>query len=417
MSGSILDVVIVGGGYAGLCASYYLNHFGLEHILFERGKIGNAWHQWDSFCLNTPNKLNAFPGLNYLGKYPEAFCSGEEFVTSLKYYATKFQLPVSENSEVLTIEKTEDSPYYSVTVAHENDAVRKYYCWRILLATGVSRDAKTPPFANLVAPDIFQIHASAYRSPSKLQEGAVLVVGSGHTGCEIAEELVDAGRKVFLSTSANGRVPRRYRGKDIMDWLIESKILDGKEHAPSQLESATREPVVSGLGELGHTLSLQHLYRKGVVLAGRMTGVDGLSVTFADDAASHIQYADDYSAGIKGAIDEHIMKNRIIAPVAENDEADQPGLGGEHSFLESLPLDGEGITNIVWATGATWNFNYLRIPVLDYMGQPRHHEGISAVEGVFFLGFPWLRNRKSNYLFGIRDDAGFVCNAIYTSIR
>jgi putative flavoprotein involved in K+ transport len=418
MSGSILDVVVIGGGYAGLCASYYLNHFGLEHLLFERGKIGQGWQsqQWDSFFLNTPNRLNAFPGLSYMGNSPDEFSSGEGFVSSLQYYATKFQLPVSENSEVLAIEKTEDSPYFSVTVAHENDAQRKYFCWRILVATGVSTDTRTPSFASLVPPGITQFHSTEYRNPSQLPEGAVLVVGSGLSGCEIAEELIDAGRKVFLSTSNVGRIPRKYRGKDIVDWLIQCKVLESKEHAPSQLENATREPIVSGVGEMGHTISLQHLARKGVALTGRTMNVEGNVVSFADDLAAHIKYADDCSDQLKRTIDEYIIQNRIIAPIGETDEADLPA-GSVLPGLESLELDKDEIKTIIWATGTSWNLNYLRIPVLDYKGQPRHQQGISTVEGVFFLGFPWLKNRKSNYLFGIKDDAGFVCNAIYTSIR
>ncbi|MDH4296448.1 MAG: NAD(P)/FAD-dependent oxidoreductase [Cyclobacteriaceae bacterium] len=420
MSGSILDVVVVGGGYSGLCASYYLKHFGLDHIVFERGKIGQSWEsqRWDSFTMTTSNRLNAMPGSHYSVGNPEGFSLADEFITSLKLYAAKHQLPVSENSDVVRIEKEDPSPYFNVTVLHENEE-RKYFCWRILVASGTFSEMKMPSFANLVLPHVEQLHASAYRNPSQLQSGAVLVVGSGQSGCQITEELMEYERKVYLSTSPVPRIPRRYRGKDIMDWLIESKYFDIKvAEAADAATISGKEPILSGVGEGGHTISLQALARNGAVLLGSMEGADGSSTFFSDNLSDHIRFADEFSNKAKSFIERYIAQKRIVAPIHEEDNADFAGLTLPFDTpIKSLDLEKHNVNTIIWATGFREKLDYIKFPTLDAEGRPRHQNGIGAVEGFYFLGFPWLRTRKSSYLFGIKDDAGFICNEIYTTIR
>jgi putative flavoprotein involved in K+ transport len=197
MSGSILDVAVVGGGYAGVCASYYLKHFDLDHIVFEKGRIGQAWRgAQDSLTLNIPNRLAMLPGTPYVPESPEAFSLASDFLAGMEHYVMRFQLPVSELSNVLRIEKPDNLPYYELTVYHENDGERKYYSWRILMAAGEFGLRPAPPFGNLVGLDVSQVHSCDYRRPSMLREGAILVVGSGQSGCEIAEELLSEGRAV-----------------------------------------------------------------------------------------------------------------------------------------------------------------------------------------------------------------------------
>jgi putative flavoprotein involved in K+ transport len=218
--------------------------------------------------MNTSNRLNVLPGFIYKGKKPDAFSSATEFVKSLEDYVASFQLPVTENTTVLSIEKLQPNPYFTVTVSQDQEEIRTYNCWQVIIASGSMNVPYIPAFSKQISPSITQLHSSKYRNPSQLPEGAVLITGSAQSGCQLAEELLDAGKKVYLSTSKVPRLPRRYRGKDIMDWLIETKLIADSSTFKSDGCMAP-EPLLTGAGGLGHTLSLQSLAQKGVVLLGR----------------------------------------------------------------------------------------------------------------------------------------------------
>ena len=410
MSGSILDVIVVGGGYAGLCSSYYLKHFGLEHMVFERGKIGQSWRTqaWDSFTLETSNRLNWMPGSNYTGDNPDGFSSAGEFVTFMELFVAKNQLPVSENTTVVRIEKADPSPYFNVTVRQENDTERTYFCWKILIASGSFNETPIPPFADRIHSSTDHFHVSAYRNPAQLRDGAVLIVGSGQSGCQVADELLAEGRNVYLASSRAGRLPRRYRGKDIMDWLVESKFL---------ISNTTTAPVVSGACNQGHTLSLQSLGRRGAVLLGTMETTEGQNAFFLDNLADHIAYADQFSERVKKFIDEYILRKKLGAPVNDVDVDDLPIENLGSASFRMIDLAEHNINTILWATGYKSDLRFAQFPVADGNNRPIHKNGIADLEGIYFLGFPLLRSLKSNYLFGIKDDAGFICSNIYTSIR
>jgi len=421
MNGTILDVIIIGAGHAGLSASYYLKHLGLEHIIFERGKIGESWRsqRWDSFAMNTANRLNVLPGATYKGDKPDEFCLAEEFVTSLEEYVSSFQLPVSDSSNVLSVEKPGKSPFFNVTVSHDYDIPRNYSCWQLIIASGALNEKKIPTFASLISPDIKQLHICDYRNPVQLPDGAVLVIGSAQSGCQVAEDLMDAGRKVFLSTSMVPRIPRRYRGKDIMDWLIESKFMDVRTSEVTDPEMLSMKvPLLSGIGEYGHTISLQYLARKGAVLLGKTEKAEGKNVFFQLNALAHMKFADDFAMTVKDMIDEFILKDRIQAFEVDVDEADLPAVNTDcDTSITSLNLEEHNIKSILWATGFNGNFSYIKLPVLDREGQPKHHHGVTDVEGLYFLGCPWLRSRKSNLIYGIKDDAAFISDKVYSSLR
>jgi putative flavoprotein involved in K+ transport len=418
MNGSILEVIIVGAGHAGLSASYYLKHLGLEHVVFERGKIGESWRsqRWDSFTMNTSNRLNVLPGFIYKGKKPEAYSSATEFVKSLEDYVSKFQLPVAENSSVLSIDKLQPNPYYTVTVSQDNEGIRTYNCWQIIIASGSMNVPYTPPFSKQISPSINQLHSSAYRNPFQLPDGAVLIAGSAQSGCQLAEELLDAGKKVFLSTSKVPRIPRRYRGKDIMDWLIETKFIEADS---TTLKSGCTipEPLLTGAGGLGHTLSLQSLVQKGVVLLGRTEDASAGEIFLDSNIMDHIAFADEYSEKVKKTIDEFIKKNQVRAEEVTIDEADMPYMDGAVSSPSSLDLKEHDITSIIWATGFCGKYDYIKLPVLDPNGQPIHQQGVSPVEGIYFVDCSWQRSHKSNFVFGIKHDAGFVSSKVYSALR
>jgi putative flavoprotein involved in K+ transport len=421
MNGSILEVIIVGAGHAGLSASYYLKHLGLEHVVFEKGKIGESWRsqRWDSFTMNTANRLNVLPGFFYKGRKPDAYSSAVEFVKSLEDYVSSFQLPVSENTTVLSVDKLQSNPYFTVTVSQDNEGVRTYNCWQVIIASGSMNVPYTPPFAKHISPAIKQLHASRYRNSPQLPEGAVLVTGSAQTGCQLAEDLLDAGRKVYLSTSKVPRIPRRYRGKDIMDWLIEAKFIEGG--TTSEIVSGSGcsfpEPLLTGAGEMGHTLSLQALVQKGAVLLGRMDKASSDNVFFENNVMDHIRFADEHSMVVKGKIDDYINRKQLMAEEAVTDEADMPYGNGIMPTISALSLTDHNITSIIWATGFSGKYDYIKLPVLDSDGRPIHEHGVSATEGLYFVDCSWQRNQKSNYVFGVKEDAGFVSSKVYAALR
>jgi putative flavoprotein involved in K+ transport len=421
MNGSILDVVVVGAGHAGLSVSYYLKQLELEHMVFERGRVGESWRsqRWNSFTLNTLNRLNALPGSSRKIKEPERFPLATEFLTSLEHYVSSFQLPVSENARVLSIEKPAGSPFFIITVAHENEPTRKYNSWQVVVASGCSNEKKMPSYSDLIPSDIKQFHSSEYKNPVQLPDGAILVVGSAQSGCQITEELLDAGKTVYLSTSQVPRIPRRYRGKDIMDWLMECHYYDvkrGDVKDPEMLRM--KEPLLSGIGEHGHTLSLQYLSGKGAILLGRMKDIKNDEVFFGDNVLQHINYANDFSDGVKAMIDAFIIKSKQQMPELEMDVADHALESRDFPApIPSFRLSQCNIKTIVWATGMKGNPDFVKFPILDSDGQPKHQYGVTEVEGLYFIGYPWLHSRKSNLIYGIKDDAGFICNKIYSSLR
>jgi putative flavoprotein involved in K+ transport len=413
MNNSLLDVIIVGAGQAGLSASHYLKNANLKHIVFERGKIGESWRsqRWHSFKLNSMSRLNLLPGARLNGNDPYAFCTHTDFVASLEKYAIAFQLPVLENVNVISIEK---QPGVFKVLVSQHNSVKEYCSKQVIIASGMQNEKKIPAFAKNVSTEIKQLHTSEYRNAAKLPEGAVLVVGSAQSGVQIAEDLIEDGRKVYLSTSMVGRVPRRYCGKDIMDWLLMLGYFDLKtEDVTDHTEFAMKPPQLTGTGGHAHTISLQHLAKKGAVILGRMSGANDKNVLFLPNAKQHVQFADMLSEKIKSMIDAFIQQAQLPAPPAEKDAADMPDLDGScASSVTELNLNEHNITSIIWTTGFRGNFNYIKLPVLDANDNPKHKNGISPVEGLYFLGFGWLRSRKSGLIHGIKEDAGFITEKV-----
>ena len=410
----IFEVIVVGAGYSGLAASYHLKEYGLTHIIFERGKIGESWRsqRWDNFRFNSTNKLNVLPGENPDPENPDAFTSAPAFVLSLEQYVKIHQLPVQENAKVISIEKPEE--YFVVTVSSAN-AIKKYHCRQLLIASGAANEIKIPSLAKSISKDIKQLHTSEYRNADQLPAGAVLVAGSAQSGCQIAEDLLNAGRKVYLSTSMVGRIPRWYRGKDIFYWIRETKFYDIKAEEiedPKLLEA--RPPQVSGTGSGKDTVSLQSLAKRGAVILGKMNNADECNVFFKTDAAQHVKFADEFSQKIKKMIDDHITENKLPAPAAHYDEADEPDINASCvSSIDSLDLKEDNINTIIWSTGFDHDHSYIKLPVFDDNGKLKHKDGIPEFPGIYFLGYPWLRSRKSPIIFGIIEDAAFVIDKLY----
>lgn len=420
MNSSTLDVIVIGGGHAGLSIGYYLKKLGLSFIILEKGKIGDSWRiqRWDSFKLNTPNKVNSLPGYKNNFSDDEGFCTSSEFVSFLEDYSGKFQLPVVEESKVLSAEKDSGSGDFLICVS-EKGSVKYYRSRQLVVASGAQNKKKLPAFANNLTGEVLQLHTCEYKNVSLLPDGAVLVVGSAQSGVQIAEDLIINGKKVFISTSQVSRVPRRYRGKDIVDWLIMSGFYDLQTDAVDDRQIlAMKQPQISSRGLRGHTLSLQGLARNGAVILGKTENILDGTVFLKPNAADNIRYADDFSKRIKTMIDDHIQSEHIIAPAPEDDPEDFPDENAEcASSITSLNLKENKITSVIWATGFTGDFSYLKFPVVDSTGAPKHHDGIPDIKGLYFLGNPWLRKRKSGIILGIDEDSGFIAEKLSMNLK
>jgi len=406
------DVIVVGAGQAGLATSYLLKQRGIGHVVLEKTQIADSWRaqRWDSFVLNSPNALNGLPGAPCRHGPPDGFGTAEEIARSFEEYAGLFALPVRTGIEVTGVERAARG--FVVRTRAAGGLHETWHTGAVVVASGIMRLAKVPALAARLPASIAHIHSSRYRNPAALPAGAVMVVGSGQSGCQIAEELNAVGRKVFLCTSKVGRLPRRYRGREIMHWLWDSGFLHASRADladPSICRAA--QPQVSGVGRLGHTVSLQQLARDGVVLLGRLAGADQAGLDLGDELAEHIRFADQKSAEFKRHVDAYIARAGIEAPPPETDPADEP-FTRVPAAPTRLELGEAGISTVVWCTGFRPDFTWLPAQVRDAEGTPLHERGVSALPGIYFVGFPWLRQRKSGIICGVEEDAGHVVDQI-----
>lgn len=396
------DVIVVGGGQAGLAASHVLARDGIDHMVLERGEIGESWRsqRWDSFCLNTPNWCNALPGREFLPDAPDAFAHRDELVGYLEGYASASGLPVQTRTRVTSVEEAAGGGY---TVRTDRGAVAGR---AVILASGSMSRPRVPAVARGLPADVTSHSAGSYRNPEALPPGAVLVIGSGQSGCQIAEDLLGAGRSVFVSASKVARIPRTYRGRDVLAWWKDMGFL---EVALDELEDPAvqfaTQPHVSGT-DGGHTVSLQSLARDGATLLGRVSGIRDGILELANDLEESIAFADEKARTFRADMDAHIERAGVHAPDPEPDpgEPPLPDLHGSDAW-KALDLRSAGVTSVVWCTGFDADWSWVKADVFDERGRPRHRQGVTESDGLYFLGFPWLSKRKSGILYGVGEDA------------
>lgn len=409
-----LDVVVIGGGQAGLSIGYYLRAAGRSFVIFERGRVGETWRsqRWDSFAVNTPNWANGLPGDAYEGNEPDGFFHRDELVGYFEHYASKFELPVKEGVTVAAVDADGDG--FRVTFENADGAVDTVTAGNVVVASGIMQAPKIPGIRERFPQSLLQLHASDYRSADKLPPGAVVVIGSGQSGCQISEDLIHAGRDVYLSTSKVGRLRRRYRHRDVVEWAEDMGFWDvAVEDLPDPAIEFAAQPQVSGVGRYGSTLSLQSMARDGVRLMGRLSDVENGVLKTDNSLAEHITFADERSAEFTGMIESWIVSNGVSAEPIEDDPNDEPaGTDVAKSGITELDLVEAGVGSVIWCTGFTADFGWIHEPVTDDNGRPTHNRGVSPVPGIYFLGFPWLHSRKSGILHGIDEDAHFIADAI-----
>lgn len=412
--GHTLDVAVIGAGQAGLAVSYWLTWHDIRHLVLERGKIGESWRsqRWDSFCLNTPNWANELPGLAFGPEAPEAFSHRGQLVSYLERYARSFRAPIRQQAEVTTLERRLGGGY-RLQIGQEVLQARA-----VVVASGSMSRPRLPEIARGLPADINSLTAGAYRNAAALPEGTVVVVGAGQSGCQVAGDLLAAGRRVYLCASRVGRIPRRYRGREILAWWRDMGFLEDRTDAlddPNVVFAA--QPQVSGV-DGGRTVSLQSLARDGATLLGRALAVDGSVLQLGTDLRDCIAFADEKSRACKAAIDAYIEREGIAAPAPGPDPGEPalPDLGGS-DLRTSLDLREAGVTSVVWCTGFDADWRWLKVDVFDDQGRPRHRDGITASPGLYFLGFPWLSKRKSGILYGVGEDAARIANHVETFLR
>ncbi|MCB5282381.1 putative oxidoreductase CzcO [Arthrobacter sp. ES1] len=406
-----VNTLVVGGGQAGLAISYCLGRAGVGHQLLEqRAELGGAWQdRWDGFFLNTPNFSVDLPGMPYGGPHPEAFLPRDEVIGYLRRYAQAAGVPVRTGTAVTRIAPDRGG-------FHVETSAGPWRAENVVLATGAYQVPRIPALAKDIPGHVRQLHTDQYRNPQQLPAGAVLIVGTGQSGGQIAEELLAAGRLVHLAVSTCPEAPRRYRGQDVIRWLMELARhgpdvgLNGLqvEQLPSPKARFACNPLVSGV-DGGHDLHLRELGRRGVRLHGHLEGVDDGDLVVSDDLAERLaQVEAAFGQRFQPMIDAYITAARIQAPAAEPRAADD-WLPPAHSRLN---LAAEGITSVLWATGYRLDLSILDLPVLDEWGYPRHHRGVTEYPGLYAVGLPWLTGHGSALLSGVGRDAAFIAEHI-----
>jgi putative flavoprotein involved in K+ transport len=338
----------------------------------------------------------------------------DAYATRLEAYAADHRIPVQAGTTVTSVSASSSDGGFVIPAKHGDDAVR-YEARTVVVASGMLRVPKIPSIGPSLPAGIAQLHSGTYRRPADLPSGAVLIVGSGQSGVQIAEDLLDSGRMVFLSTSAVARLRRRYRGRDALEWLVDADRFYGVP-VPRLPDPQVRFQTLwttSGVGRFGHTVSLQSLADRGAILLGRPVAVDGDRLSLDDSVGANIAFGDRRSAEFNAELTTIVESAGLTPPPLEHDPADSPHPDPLSVRSPSeLDLRVAGVGTVIWATGFGGDLSYLDAPVLDERGVPMHEHGVAKFPGIFFVGFPWLWTRKSGIILGVDEDAAFIADRV-----
>jgi putative flavoprotein involved in K+ transport len=401
-----VESLIIGGGQAGLATSYYLTRQGHRHVVLEQAeKAAAAWRTrcWDSFSLVTPNWSFKMPGRKNNGVERDAFMPRNKVIEFFEDYAITFGLPITYKTQVISVTQMADGMYHIQT--NLND----YKSRNVVVATGFFQHPKIPGFSNNLSPDIHQLHSSHYRNPKSLADGSVLVVGSGQSGCQIAEELLQAGRKVFLSTGRAGRAPRRYREKDIIEWL---ELMGFFHLTPEQLPPGMGKfdgiPHLTGR-DGGHTINLHKFAQDGITLLGHVRGAKDNTILVAPDLYNNLETADTFEREVTGMIDGYIEAHSLEGPA---EVLEQLRNGYSQEIITELDLNQQGVSTIIWAVGYSFDYNIIKLPVFDQDGFPIQSSGVTKYRGLYFAGIPWMPSERTGFLLGVGESASHIASQI-----
>jgi putative flavoprotein involved in K+ transport len=396
------DTVIVGGGQAGLAMSAVLRQRGREHVVLERRRVGERWRteRWDSLRFQFPNWSLQLPAYTYTGADPDGFSHYSQILRIIKAYAVSTRAPVREHTEVVSLSEDGDGTGFVVSLADGSLHAR-----RVVVATGPFQRALIPQPSQDVSPSVLQTDPTRYRCPGDLPDGAVLVVGSGASGCQIADELLHAGRRVYLSVSRHRRAPRRLRGRDVYWWLDKmgrfAQPIDsfpGRQWPPST--------VVTGVNG-GYDVNVRQLAAGGVRVVGRVVGASGERLAIEANANQILDDADKAYADFLSAAREFAL-TRVQEELAEEQPAEPTRLPAAINEVDSLNLAGDNVNTIIWATGYGYDFDWLKVPVFGERGRPAQRRGVTQRPGLYFLGLHWMHTFKSGLFSGVGADAEYL---------
>jgi putative flavoprotein involved in K+ transport len=409
-----VPVAVVGGGQAGLTASWFLAEAGVEHVVLERQTAAHEWqdHRWDSFTLVTPNVQCRLPGFPYPGDQPYGFMSRDETVAYLAEYVRRTAPPLREHTSVRELRQDVDGGFVLELDTPDGPAVLA--AEQVVVAVGGYHEPRVPRLAERLPADLVQVHSSVYKNPEALPAGAVLVVGTGQSGAQLAEDLHLAGRQVHLVVGSAPRCARRYRGRDCIDWLEEMGLYDVPvENTAGGLREREKTNHYMTGRDGGHDIDLRRFALEGMGLYGRLVDVDGERLTFAPTLTASLDRADRVAEDIKDAIDGYITRLGLVAPPEDR----YTPVWRPDAEPESLDLRRAGVTSVVWATGFVPDFRWVRVPVFDGRGMVGHHRGVTAVDGLAFLGLPWLHTWGSGRFAGLTRDAEHVVDHLVERLR
>ena len=403
-----IETVIVGGGQAGLAMSYHLSRCGREHVVLERARIAERWRtqRWDSLMFQFPNWSIELPGRSFPGADPDGFAHKSEVLAFIEDYALWIKAPLRVGVEVLSLRPAPRAGRYLVATNSGEFETRN-----VVIATGPYQRPRVPSFSAELPPDLVQLHAAEYRNPRALPQGAALVVGSGASGCQIAEELLVAGRQVFLAIGRHRRAPRRYRGHDVFWWRRTLGYLDQKaEDTP--LGMRLPPPLVTGVGG-GHDVDIRRYASDGMMLLGHVREIRDGRITVADDLDESLAAGDRSFDAFISAVNDYLG--------SRDDETADVGTGipprGVVKSIDSVDVRASDIRSVIWATGYQLDFRWVELPVFDERGQPIQRRGVTSAPGIYFLGLAWMHKVKSSFLYGVGEDAEYLAERIRWGAR
>jgi putative flavoprotein involved in K+ transport len=403
MPDETIDTLVIGGGQAGLVMSHHLKQRGLSHLVLERQRIAERWRseRWDGLTFQFPNWSVRLPDFPFPHSDPDGFAATDDIIRFIEAYAEFVAPPIRCGVEVTRLARRDGEPGFVAETADGAIAASN-----VVVATGPYQRALVPEL--LADHKVFQVHASRYQNPGQLPPGAVLVAGAGASGAQIAEELLRAGRRVYLSVGTHRRLPRRYRGRDLIWWLAEMRL---DQITPESRGPARLGPVITGAYG-GHTIDFRSFVADGMILLGRIETARHGVIEIAGGLAESLADGDLVYATFLNIVDEYVKRRGLDLPEDPDARITRPDPACATTPLTRLDLATDGVSAVIWATGYGLDFGWIDIPVLNAGGEPLHRNGISAVPGLYFLGLPWLSKMNSSFLSGVGDDAAVLADHI-----